>query len=64
MLDALSGAKAVYDSMIPPGWTGLGDLLDCAYIPYKVGRAFYTDRVEYHNPDMPDFTPSWMRDGK
>jgi hypothetical protein len=55
-LDALTLARVTYDSMLPEGWRAseTEDLLDCAYFPYKVGRAFFKDPIEYNDPDMRD----------
>jgi hypothetical protein len=39
-LDALAAARRVFESMIPVGWKGADDLLDCADFPIKSGRAF------------------------
>lgn len=39
-LDALASARAIFEAMIPLGWTGSDDLLDCSDFPIKIGRAF------------------------
>jgi hypothetical protein len=44
MLDALAGARAIFESMISVGWTGSDDLLDCSDFPVKSERAFHIPR--------------------
>ncbi len=65
ILETLALARVTYDSMIPHGWRAskTEDLLDCDDLPYKSGRAYFKDPAAYHDPDMPDFRPSWLRDG-
>jgi len=43
-LAALAGARAVYDSMIPPGWKMSGDSLDCSDLPVVLDRMYLTNR--------------------
>jgi len=42
-LDALAGARNVFEAVVPIGWEGSGNLLDCADFPYKTGRSYRTD---------------------
>jgi len=44
-LDALAAARRVFESMIPKGWTGSDDLLDCTDFPIKNDRAFHINRA-------------------
>jgi hypothetical protein len=43
-LDALAGARGIFESKIPVGWEGSEDLLDCADFPVKNGQAFCITR--------------------
>lgn len=60
LLDALSLARATYETFVPTGWhpKKSEDWLDCADLPFKIGRAFHTDIVGDLGPGAPDFTPS------
>lgn len=65
LLDALTLARATCEATAPTGWqaSNFKDLLDCADFPYKIGRAFFTEPAKQTFPNMPDFSPSWLRDG-
>jgi hypothetical protein len=55
LLDSFAMARATFEGMVPKGWGSSGDLLDCADLPYKIGRAFWTDPSP-EIPGMPDFS--------
>lgn len=65
LLDALALARVTYESMIPPKWKPLesSDFDSAQFWPHKIGREYFTEPSKYSNPDMPDFRPSWLRDG-
>jgi hypothetical protein len=55
LLDGLAMARATFEGTVPKGWRASGDILDCADLPYKIGRSFWTDLTGEPPPDMPDF---------
>lgn len=65
LLDALALARVTYESMLPAKWEPpeSSDFDSVQFWPHKIGREYFTEPSKYSNPDMPDFRPSWLRDG-
>jgi hypothetical protein len=56
LLDGLAGARATFEGEVPKGWVPSGELLDCADLPFKIGRSFWTNPTGGPPQDMPDFS--------
>jgi hypothetical protein len=56
LLDGLAGARATFEGEVPKGWGPSGDMLDCADLPFKIGRSFWTNPTGEPPRDMPDFS--------
>lgn len=55
LLDALAGARATFDAMLPHDWhpPDTSTVLDCTGLPRKVGRSFWIDTSE-SDPSTPE----------
>lgn len=43
LLDGLAEARRAFEGMVPKSWISAHERLDCADLPYKIGRSFWTD---------------------
>lgn len=65
LLDTLALVRVTYEAMIPAKWQPpeFSDFDSVQFWPHKIGRNYFTEPAKQTFPDMPDFRPSWLRDG-